>query len=372
MAHPPRNHRFTTLLALMSVVGGLTLTPISDMPNTQSFIRNFVPVAEGATPSLGNCPVNKRFEHWDAVIKNGVSSGDFLSSWGDIFFRNACQRDDIFSLQKALEASQAQLRQKIFSCQTGPAVQTLSQQINDLKFELEYVRNAIDTDEEQPSPDGAKGVVRSPEKLRQLLQQSVVVQRGLVSSSRFSELFTKFENKYASRLDAYRNCKDENWEALRESWNSFSDSWAGLSPAWKKLTQNTETKAKALTGPTGRSGQFLSGFLDVRLNGLLPQQTLTDIAAQLQKNSGSGGASPDFLNILTRSTQDLNRYDRDKDIAERKARYEVLYKEFGDSAADAMLTEVKNLNTTVKETLPIADKVRACTQKIAERQCNGK
>lgn len=366
----PHSRRLANLLALMGVVGGLALTPFSDLTNIQAAVRRFIPIAESATPQLGSCPINKRFQNWDVLIKNGVSSTDFLATWGDVLTRNACQRDDIFSLEKALQASQNQLRQKIFACQTGSAIQSLTRQINDLKFEIEYLRNVIDTDDEQPSPDGSKGIVRSPTKLKQLLQQSVVVQRGLVDSARFSELFTKFEAKYASRIDSYRNCKDENWEALRDSWNTFADTWAGLSPAWKKAKKNTEIKVQALTSPM--SDNFLKGLFDVRLNNLSPQQTLTDIAAQLQKNSGKGGAAPDFLNILSGSDVDLSRYDREKDIAERKARYEVLYKEFGDSAADAMLTEVKNLNTTVKETLPIADKVRACTQKVAERQCDGK
>ena len=369
-SHSPRpSRRLANLLALMGVVGGLTLAPLS-----LAHFRDLqlVPTAEGATPSALACPINKRFENFDAVIKNGISSGDFMASWADIFARNACQRDDIFSLQKALESAQNQLRQKVFSCQTGSAVQALSQQINDLKFELEYVRNVIDTDEEQPSPDGAKGVVRSPAALRELLQDTVVVQRGLVDTSRFSKLFETLQTKYAPRVDAYINCKDENWEALRDSWNTFTDSWAGLSPAWKKTKQVTETKMNALTSPVGKTGLYLSGFLDVRLNNLTPQQTLTNIAAQLQKNSGKGGATPDFLNILSKSTQDLSRYDREKDIAERKARYEVLYKEFGDNAAYTMLTEVKSLNTAITDTLPVADKIRACTQKVAERQCDGK
>lgn len=359
MLHRPPSHNarhwITKALTVVSVVSVFTLSGSAPLEGASLF------------PNIPGCPVDKRFSQWGTFAQNGVSFRDFLSTWSDVFTKNACQQVDIFNLLEAIQSAETQLRKKIFACQTS-GVQQLSQQLNELRFELEYVRHMMDTDEEKPSPDGSKALVRHPDKVRQLLLDSVVTDRKLVGAERFAELFTKFEAKYAPKIDSYRDCKSEDWEALRETWNGFADSWGGLAPAWKKLKTNTSTKVDALTGPSGRSDEFLSGFVDIKVNGLQPQQTLSGIVNQLEKNA-KDAPTPDFLNILKTAEGDYGRYLNQETQAKRRATYEVLYKQFSDSAASQMLKEVQNLNAMIDgSTQPMA-KVQQCTAYIAKRQC---
>ena len=237
-----------------------------------------LPSAQGASlfPNIPNCPVSKRFENWNAVVQNSVSFNEFTATWSDVLTKNSCQQGDIFLIHELVTQAQEQLRKKIFSCQTK-GITELVAKIHDLQFELEYVRHVVDTDDEKPAPEGSKALVKSPEKIKQLLQKSVVVERKLISAERFGKLFEEFEKKYADKLDGYTNCKS-SWDELTTAWNDFADSWGGLAPAWKKLKKNTEAKSQALNTPVGRSGEFLDGFLDVKLNNLKPQQGISAIA----------------------------------------------------------------------------------------------
>ncbi len=358
MLHRPSHSWLTKTLTIMSVVGVFTLSGSVPIESASLF------------PNIPGCPVNKRFSQWGSFAQHGVSFRDFLSTWSDVFTKNACQQVDIFNLLEAIQSAETQLRKKIFSCQTS-GVPELGLQLNDLRFELEYVRHMMDTDEEKPSPDGSKALVRHPDKLRQLLIDSLVTDRKLVSAERFGELFKKFEEKYAANIESYRDCKSEDWEALREAWNDFTESFGGLAPAWKKLKTTTSTKAEALVGPSGRSGEFLSGFVDIKLNGLKPQQTLSGIVDQLEKNV-TDAPTPDFLNILKAAEGDYGRYIEEEEQAKRRATYEVLYKQFSDRAASEMLKEIQALNKIIDGTTQPMAKVQQCTAYIAKRQCVSK
>lgn len=333
-------------------------------------VASIVRPVEAAPVDTSSCSVAKRFSNWGGFVSSGISFTDFASNWADIFTRNSCQRADIVAIQNAIDAAQAQLRGKIMSCQSTN-IDALTRQINDLKFELEYVRNVIDTDNEKPLLEGSKAIIRSPERLGQLLSDTVVVKRGLVDGARFTTLFGQFQSKYASRLTTYTNCKDEDWEALNTSWDTFTNTWGGLTPAWDKLKKSTTTKFNNVTTPI-RWSDYLSGILDVRLNNLTPQQTLGNIVNKLNGTlSTKSGTSVDFNSVLTTAQQDSARYLNDEDRARQRAYYEVLYKQSGDRAGSGMLSKLREMNLAIKETLPLMDDVRACTKTIADKECPG-
>lgn len=348
-----------------------------------------------AFPAVGGCPISKRFDNWGTFVSDGLSARDFYVNFADIFTKNSCQQGDIFNLQKAIDASQHELRQRIFTCKNS-GVDALAKSINDLKFELEYVRAAVDTDEERPSADGVKGVVPNREKLAQILSASTVVKRGLISAKRFQELFPILEQKYASKIQSYRSCVDPSWQALTDSWNTFIKTWGGVSPAWNKAKVATEARFnKATEIPSGKSGQFFGGLLDVKLNSLKPQQTFNGIYQAFLKNTpglgggsgkssgwssgGSGGGSSggsgraptqsDYLNALD---SDAARYAAQEEYVRRQAHYEFLYRISRDNAAAAMKKEAEDMNATLESSLPIIDKVRGGVACIAQRQCGGK
>jgi hypothetical protein len=73
----------------------------------------------------------------------------------------------------------------------------LVQKVNDLKFEIEYVRHD-DTDEEQPAPDGSRLLFVARVSSANF---SMIALLYSVASSPWtvSQLFAQFENKYASK-----------------------------------------------------------------------------------------------------------------------------------------------------------------------------
>lgn len=382
-SHIVSDQKVSKILTTVSIVAVLAL---SVSVNIFGFFQG--QRAEGYSiqyPVVAGCPVDKRFSNWGSFVQNGISTSGFFSNWSDLFTKNACQLNDINFLQDSLDGAQTQLRQKIFACQND-SIAPLVQKVNDLKFEIEYVRHMMDTDEERPAPDGSKAIIRSPSKLSQLLNDSVVVQRGLVTPARFSQLFAQFESKYASKIDLYRNCQNADWATLGTAWNDFVNNWAGLSPSWNKLKKQTSTKVDSLKGPL-ISENFLRGILDVRLNNLEPTQTLTGIYKNLTKDSGKNTTTPgntsqdgtskksvssDFLSTITAATQDASRYTREKERVERRAHYLFLYSQFNDAASNEMLQQTQAMNDVINKTLPIMDGARACTKYIADRQCGGK
>lgn len=347
-------------LGVLAVIGARAMIPAGDAASTK----------DGMLPNVAGCPIDKRFQQWDTFIKDGVSFRDFTSNWGDIVSRNSCQRDDIDELQRQLAGMQNTLRQRIIMCQqTG--ISGLAAKINDLKVEIEYVRSAINTDDERPTPDGGnKQLVTPPEKLQQTLYESVVASRKLVDPARFAVLFPQLQQKYAGRIAAYQNCTDTTWSSLVTQWNRFVDTLGGLSPAWRKVkTVVNAGKAKLSDSPPGRSGDLLGGFLDARLNHVAPAKTFDALYRELSKNNPSQRA-PDFSQYLEGLDRESSRFTFDESDAQRKALYQARYKDGADDAGAELALEISVLNDEIKGTMPTITSLRQCTQKIAARECS--
>jgi|GEM_PF-2280450 len=366
--------RITKLASLVACVGAIGIIGIIFVP-TVSIGASFNPFGSSSYPQIQGCPVNKRFDNWNRFIKDGASFSDFYENWGDIFTRNSCQQQDILSIQKAIEGAENQLRQKIFQCQAGGLTE-LSTKIHELQFELEYVRHVIDTDDERPAPEGTKGEVRPPAAIIQRMRDNPMLKDGTISSDRFDTLFAATQQKYASRVEQYRNCKDADWAALTKQWNTFTSSWAGLKPAAQQSTKSLANRVNVfLDVPSEHNGRFLGGLLDIKMNQLTPEQNLAGVYNNLTRDlrTGTTKSAPDYSTFLDSATNEHDRYNRDAENAKRKAYYEGLYRYTSDASGDEIKKELINMNDVIQNTIqPVIDNVRSCTALIAQRQCGGK
>lgn len=375
--HIGRISKLTALAACLGAIGfmGIVLVPqISLGASTNPFIPSNYPNIQG-------CPINSRFDNWGRFIKDGASFSDFYSNWGDIFTRNSCQQQDIFAIQKTIEGIQNQLRQKIFQCQSG-GLSELSTKIHELQFELEYVRHVIDTDDERPAPEGTKGEVRPPAAIVQYMLDSPMLKDGTISSDRFDALFAIVQQKYATRVEQYRNCKDADWAALTKQWNNFTSTWAGIKPATQQSAKSLTNRVNTfLDVPSDHNGRFLGGLLDIKMNGLTPERNLAGVYQDLTRDVRTGAAKnpPDYSVFLDQAESEHDRYSRDAEDAKRKSYYEGLFRYTSDATveeivgSDKNMGELKKMNSIIQATIqPVIDNMRACTALIAQRQCGGK
>lgn len=367
---------FVTCVGLIGLVG-IVIAPTVSFGASNSF-------GSVTYPKIQGCPVNKRFEHWDTFIKEGVSFSDFYENWADIFSRNSCQQLDIISLQKAIEGSQNQLRQKVFQC-ASDGLTELSNKIHTLQFELEYVRHVIDTDDERPAPEGTKGEIRPPAAIMQRMSQIPMLKNGTITNEQFDALFATTQKKYAARVATYRDCKDTDWAALTQQWNNFTSSWAGVKPAVQQSAKNLKGRVKGfLDIPADFNGRYLGGLLDIKMNGLTPEQNFKGVYNDLTRDlrtfdptkpssQGTPKNPPDYGTFLDRVESEHSRYDKDAEDAKRSSYYEGLYRYTSDASGEEIKNELIKMNGIIQATIqPIIGNVRACTALIAARQCGGK
>lgn len=360
--------KIVTLSACIGAIGATGFVGVS-------FGASFDSFGSATYPKIQGCPVNQRFDNWDRFIRDGVGFSDFTENWVDLFQRNSCQQQDIISLQKAIEGTQNQLREKVFQCRSEGLAE-LSTKIHELQFELEYVRHVVDSDNERPGPDGTKGEVRQPGKILEHMRKNDLLKDGLIDSDRFDSLFVETQKKYATRVAKYLDCKNADWAALQTKWNEFTTSWAGLKPAARESAASVKKRVNIfLESPLEFTGRYLGGLLDIKINGLTPEQNFAGVYKDLTRDARTGAPKnpPDYSTFLQRIESEHDRYARDESDATRKSYYEGLYRYTSDASAEEFKNELVRMNKVIQDTIqPVIDNVRACTALIAQRQCGGR
>lgn len=346
----------------------LLLLAVLTLPHSAAQIVR-LPAAHALTgfDTGGSCPVSQRFHKWGDFVVHGLSYVDWWENWVDIFARNACQRDDIMSLQDQLEKLRQQIREKIYTC-NDEGLDDLTAAEGRLQMELMYVRLVVDSDTERATGEPHDILKRNRVRIYRELYEDFVDSRKLFGESYFNEIFLQLESKYRERLQDYLVCSDPTWEELSQKWNTFVDHAAGITPAWDRLEQGALTQWKRVKdAPAERTGNFLGGFLDIKLNGLQPKQSLQDIIQKFQENAPGGAAS--YLDVLAQADAERFRYRFEEDAVKRLARYEALYRHGSDDATRSFVERMALLNTVLKESFPLLENLHQCVADVAAKQC---
>lgn len=328
--------------------------------------------AVGTSGAQASCPITERFSKWGDFLQYGVSFHDWKANWGDIFGRNACQRDDILVIQKNLENTRSQIREKIFACNFGGVADLIATDLQ-LETALEYVRESVSNHLERTDGNPDNSVIANDrDTLYRNLFHELVTKRKLYRNREvFDPIFLQVESDYSARIADYVSCSDPVFEELSNKWNNFVESSAGITPAWDRLETAVQTKWKNIKdSPSQRSGNYLGGFLDVKLNGLDSQKTLDDIVQELSKNAPGG--APTFLDTLTANEVEQNRYFTEQNRALRIARYEALYRNGSDDVTVSLAQSLVRINSVIKDTFPVIKGLGDCVTSVGSKQCANK
>lgn len=336
-------------------------------------LQSGVPVSAEYTSGLpsgiigGSCPVTERFQRWGDFIQHGLSFDDWTENWKDLFKRNACQQEDIIAIQKRLEQTRSKIRQNIFACNYKALDSLINLEVR-LQIELDYIRRIVQSDEERTTGNPDDTAVRNRTRVYQEMYSDIVDDRKLLEAAAFNQLFLQIEQKYSGRLSSYANCENPTWEELISKWNTFVDSAAGIKPAWDRLESGVSSKWKKLKdSPWQKAGNYLGGFLDIKLNELEPQKTLGDIAQELAEVSPGGLAT--YSDVLDSLSIEGQRYAAEDEKIRRFARYEALYRHASDDVVGALGSKLVELNNIIKNTFPVMENLGSCVSSVAAKQC---
>jgi hypothetical protein len=307
----------------------------------------------------------------EVVCRNGESDfasfassvlgyDDFIEYWIDLFARynaNPCLYADVKSLSERITKAREQIRKAFYAC--DPQIEKLKQTYYELEAELFFLRKYVEVG------SGAL-VVRPDAEVIEHMRQHFRITKGWFSDEKIKELFDRFKKRYQNRIEFYQNCSDPAWDNIIEKLKELKEHVQGGFGA-KEAAQALARKSKnILNVPRQRSGNFLEGFLDIRLNLLEPQKALSEISAALKKELPSGYT---FSQLQGAQQYEQKRYENDYAHADYLTQYEHLYKESSGSIQTEITLDLTILEKTIKGTFPYLNQTMQCTKGIVEKAC---
>lgn len=297
---------------------------------------------------------------WATFLASVISYDDFVEYWKDILVRyntNSCLYLDIDNLLQQITKVRAQVRQSFYACDARS--QGLKEQYYKLEAELFFLRKYI-------NPSKGTLLVASDQQVFNQLRDYFVINKNFLSEDDAKALFEQFKAKYANRLTAYQNCSDATWVNIIQKWNELKsnvESGFGAKSAAESINQKWEAVSNI---PIKRSGDFLGGLLDARINGVTPEAAFSDILNDLKKNLPNGVS---FDQVQLAQDREQARYQTDLEKADYLTQYEHLYKASSGEAVTSILGKLTTLESTITGTYPFINQTYQCTKGILDRSC---
>ena len=339
---------------------GLTLIIALNISNTAVYAQNLPDV-----PDPDNLQIDEQcFNDWETFVSAVISYDSFTEFWKDILVRynkNLCHYMDISSILDQIDATRDAIKKSFLSCNATQGA-TLTARYYELEAELFFLRNFIDipnsTIQELPE-----------EKVKELLRQNFVLNKQYFTDEKVAELYDKFKKKYKGKVNStYKNCPDPDIDALKKKWNSFKENI-------KSLGQDTGESiksewSKAINTPAKGMQGFIKGVQGFRLNSVPAIKTPDKIVAAMTKElEKSGGVPPSLDEAQASIDRTYAAYTKTVNTTAVKAEYEALYKQGGDSLAESYVNKIKEINEVIIQTYDPLTKLKECTKKTGERQC---
>lgn len=314
------------------------------------------------------------------IILTLVSLSAFESPFDDFsdIFRNQCQLDEIASLQQIMERTQRDLRRAALAGKEND-FQALKKELIRVTIELNYVRNFIDT------KDG-NYIVKSEGDTYEKLSNSF---GALLGDQELRNFISTLTVKYTESAKKYKECNIlADWDkvqkrveklakALEQAGKDFSNT---VQEPYKKAAQAINSDQARKDGIKMSVKDAIGSYLAEHVSANLPpiptklvedtiKQTakiVTSIASS--ERSVSEGKS---IAILQKEVNDKAYvFAVQTEVAELRAKYEILYGEAGDNAINDILKKVDTLNSTInnavnKDLPPMLD----CLSQPNARQC---
>ncbi|MFC1655882.1 hypothetical protein ACFL3C_03370 [Patescibacteria group bacterium] len=300
---------------------------------------------------------------WASFISSVISYDSFSEYWKDMFYRynkNICYYTDIDNILQQVEKAQEQIRNAFYTCDAARATQ-LKTRYYELEAELFFLRNFVDISKSEIKtvPD---------KKIHEALRGNFVIGKSYFTEERSTELFEQFKQKYGKRVaTTYKECSDPGLEALTKKFKDLKKSFQNMASG-KTGTSLKDYWNKSLNTPVKRTGNFLGGVLDARINGLPPKEAVDNIYKEVQKSLPPD--TPPTLNAVQNAiAKEEDDYAAKLEKASLLAEYEALYKNGTDSMAKDFEAKLKQLDSIIKGTYPAFNSLIECSKKAKDKQC---
>lgn len=300
---------------------------------------------------------------WATFISAVISYDSFTEYWRDMFYRynkNICYYMDIDNVLQQIEKAQEQIRNAFYNCNSQRAEQ-LKTRYYELEAELFFLRNFVDISKSEIKtiPD---------KKVYEELRSNFVIGKSYFTEEKAKQLFEQFKQKYGKRVaTTYKECSDPGLEALTKKFKELKTSFQNMASG-KTGTSLKEYWNKSLNTPIKRTGNFLGGVLDARINGLTPKQAADAIYKEIQK-SLPPNTEPTLDAVQNAITKENEDYAAKVEKASLLAEYEALYKNGIDNMAKDFEEKLKQLDSIIKGTYPALEALKDCSKKAKDKQC---
>lgn len=303
------------------------------------------------------------YKDWLAFSASVISFEDFKEYWVDIFYRynkNICHYMDIANIQNKMHNLRTQIREAYYA-NSYNRLETLKTRYTEMEVELYYVRNFVTF----PHSDVTK---ISDEKIyREIRRRFHIENPYFFYESEVKELFDRYNEKYESRVQAYKDCQDPGLQALIVKWDSLVENLKAMSG---KTEEGIQAKwNQTVNTPVKRTAPFTIGNTLERLDNLPAPKTVLEIQNEAEKDVPEHSAMT--IEHLQRAVS-LHREEtlQKEQTALLMAEYETLYKKGGDSSTTELVDKLKEINKIITDTLPILDTLESCAKKTGDRQCS--
>ncbi len=333
-------------------------------------------------------------------LKNGLDfDGEgFVDYWKDLFViynTNYCQYTDIDSLLNRIDKARKQIREAFFVCDNSTA-RRVEQEYYDMSAELYYVRHFVDT----PAPTNPNATAAEKAQnvtlmtdIKDRFMKKFVTDLKYFNEAKGAEEYDKFSQKYATKIDTYKNCKDPNFDGLVQKVKDLGTTIDTVQQMFKKFVDRTKniiskTKKRIMASPGMLSafnpasvGDFFNKIVSVRVNNENFDTTTTweQISQTAKANAPGyyGGKTPVPGSPITQDmvSEDLNSIRR-RDEAKNldmiyMSEYDMKYRLTTGLGLDKLLVNLEDLQKTITDTYAPMDKIKVCTGNIVGKQCGG-
>ncbi len=305
---------------------------------------------------------------WITFLSAVISYDDFVEYWRDIigmppafinsrYSANYCLFLDVDNLLRQIKKAREQVRKAFYAC--DPNAESFKKNYYRLEVELFFLRKYVDVTSGQLIP-------LNENKLYNDLQEYFVIDKSFFSKEEIKVLYDKLLLKYKPRIDTYGNCSDPGWEDLILKLKELRDnvkSGFGIKDAAENIKKSFN---KVINAPLKRTGNFLGGLMDAKINGIDPKLALSDLMGEINKNLPDGYT---FDQLNKANLEDVSRYDNAVSKATYLAQYEGLYKNSSADIFTNIMGQLTTLEGIVTGTFNYINQTTQCTKGLLDKAC---
>lgn len=314
------------------------------------------------------------------IYSDGFVEGVF-EPFRDIFSRNQCQSSDVMNLIKQRDKIRDSIRDSFLSCR-NERIPLLRRAYTLVNAEIFYVRHVVEGVLSLALPfdllntlmlQSDESLYSNDDELYKTMKERYVSE--ILPEDDFDVFYKGLRAQYSERKKQYLSCENGSFKSVAEKFNEFIDDLGGFSSALDESQKRIAGRAEKIWEAISDPGllDYLSGVVNININKVSPQQSGEDFLEYLAEF----GQFPSYQRstydaLLSEVGSEEMRYLLSTKKAEISSTFSYLYRDNSDQSIKKYLDELKDLNTTLLNSLDDMDKVYECAFSMNLRQCPNK